>query len=811
MTEKQLVTQIIASLTLAEKLTLLAGANFWETESITNKGLRAVTLNDGPFGLRKPSFLNTGAIGEATIPATSFPTTSLLAATFNAPLLGRMGEALGQECNDQNVDILLGPGINIKRSPLCGRNFEYFSEDPYVTIVLASALVKGIEKTGAGACIKHFAANNQENMRFTTNAIIDPRALNEIYLKPFQTIVEKCNPRAVMCSYNYLNGVKVSESFDLITTKLRKEYKFDGILISDWGAVTDIVNSVKAGVNLEMPGGNLNKENLIAAINNGDLTLEVINEAIKPLISLMVKIKNREYKRSSCDYDANFVLATKIAEDGAVLLKNSERVLPLKPNQKFALIGNFAKNPRFQGLGSSRVTPTKTSSLFNEFQKNGNNFVYADGYHENEILPNEKLIKQACQIAEKADVVIINVGLPEPNEVEGTDRVTLNMPPSHNELIKRVSLVNKNIVIVLNTGSPVVMPWLRRIKALLQMHLPGSAGGLATYNLLFGYANPSGKLTETYPLKTSDTPTAQTYWQSKRNVIYYESIYVGYRYYEKVTQDVLFPFGYGLSYTNFQITNEKYLHNKKTRKFEISFQIKNTGEHTGAEVIQLYVGKKASVTFNPLKELRSFVKVYLKPNEALTVTLYIDEKELMFFDPFSNAWKLEQTTYVFYLGNSSSSTKVIGEHFLSSGEKLQYYEEYKNQVPSYFGDNFLKFISKEENAEFKVLYQNELPFLPTTHLPPYTNEVSLSDVLHVDGIKEIIMQLQNADFSSLNLNVTTKTFFKNNITKLPIRSFVELTNRIFTYEHVAALLFLLNNEKEGAAKIFAEHFKVLLE
>lgn len=811
MPTKNTVSQLIARLSLNEKLALLAGANFWETKSIPQSNLRAVTLNDGPFGLRKPNFLNTGAIGHETIPATSFPTTSLLSSTFNAPLLNEMGVALGKECRELNVDILLGPGINIKRSQLCGRNFEYFSEDPLLTSVLATSLVSGIESTGAGACIKHFAANNQENMRFTTNAIIDPRALNEIYLKPFKTVIKSTSPRAVMCSYNYLNGVKVSESKALLTDKLRDEFKFSGLLMSDWGAVTNIVQSLEAGLNLEMPGGNFDAQTINAALKSNQLTEQKINEAITPLISLMVKLKKEPLNKEECDYDTHFKLAVKIAEDGAVLLKNSESILPLNKTQKIALIGNFAKNPRFQGLGSSRVTPTKVSALLNEFQKSDINFTYADGYYENEIFPNETLINEACEIAKDADIVILNVGLPEPYEVEGTDRVTLNLPPSHNELIRRISLVNKKIVILLNAGSSVVMPWIDDVKAVLQMHLPGSAGAIAAFNLLFGKSNPSGKLAETYPLNTQDTPTANTFWQSKRNVFYLESIYVGYRYYEKVGQKVLFPFGYGLSYTKFIVTNEKVYYDQVTKCFTVTCQIKNSGDFDGAEVLQLYVGKKNSVTFNPPKELRSFIKVFLKEGEEKSVTLKINEDELMFFDPLTNKWQLEQTTYIFSLGNSSSDAKVIGEYCLKTGNKLTHYQNYEKIIPTYFDGKLLKNIDEQDLTQYKVLFQHELPLLEKSHQLPYTNEVSLNDVKHLEVAQKIIRDIETADFSLFKLDKEAENFFKSNFMNLPIRSFVELTNRMFTYDHVHGIVLLLNCEEEAAQKLFKKHGKILIK
>lgn len=786
------ITAILNELTVEEKIALLAGANVWESVALPQYKLRAVSFNDGPFGLRKPKDPEQAAIGEATIKATSFPTTSLLSSTFNTDLLNKMGLALGEECNDQAVDVLLGPGLNIKRSPLCGRNFEYFSEDPLVTSRLAAALVAGIEATGVGACVKHFAANNQENKRFTSNSIIDARALHEIYLKVFKDVL-KTNPRALMCSYNYLNGVKVSENHDLLTNILRHEFKYQGLIVSDWGAVKNITASVKAGLNLEMPGGYLDRAKLINALKTNELTLQEVNEALTPLLSLSSRLSAGR-SQTKCDYDAHFALAVKIAEEGAVLLKNDDNLLPLTNKQSIALIGNFHKNPHFQGLGSSAVSPTKITSLYEEFRNAGVVFEYADGYQENEITPNETLSNEAVKLAATVERVILGVGLPEPYEVEGTDRVLLDLPPSHSALIKRVAAVNPNIIIVLNAGAPVSMPWLKEVKSVLHMHLPGSAGAKATYNLLFGEANPSGKLAETYPLSIKDTPTADTFWQSKRNVIYRESIYVGYRYYDKANQAVLFPFGYGLSYTKFALSNYELIYEARTKKFKVKFRIRNIGDYPGAEVIGLYVGKATSVTFNPKKELRDFIKVFLKKDEERELTLAVDEEELAFYDPLQEKWVLEQTTYKFFLGLNVNEAIVVGSHFLTSGETLAHYDNFRALLPHYFDlDKDIKFSSLVK--EFKILYGGKLPLVSEERKRPFTNEAALTDTTNY-RVGRYLSENAIQIFNKVNPN-NISPFLKENITLLPLRSFVELTNRAFTYDDVEALRQILNGKKKN--------------
>lgn len=788
------VSRLISLLTIEEKIALLAGANFWEITANSRLNLRSVTLNDGPFGLRKPEILTTGAIGEKTIAATSFPTTSLLASTFNPNLIKEMGKMLGNECNDQGVDILLGPGINLKRSPLCGRNFEYFSEDPLVTSTLACALVEGIQSEGAGACIKHFAANNQENMRFSVNAIIDERALNELYLKGFKDVL-KTNPRAVMCSYNYLNGIKVSENHFLLTEKLRNEFNYEGLLISDWGAVSNPLASVKAGLNLEMPGPSVDQEQIIRALKEGELTIEELDKAIRPQVALAFQLSNRSQKPTVCDYDVNYRLAQKIAEDGAVLLKNDDEVLPLRNNKTIALIGDFAKAPHYQGLGSSAVTPTKESSLYCEFLANGLDFSFAPGYEPNEITPNKQLIQAAVELAKDKEIVVLAVGLPEPYEVEGTDRVRLDLPPSHVALIEAVSKVNKNVIILLTAGAPVVMNWLGKVKAVLHMHLPGSAGASAAFNLLFGKNNPSGKLAESYPKQIEDTPTADTFWQSKRNMPYYESIYVGYRYYEAANINVLFPFGYGLSYTRFELGNIAFHYDHERKEFVISLTIKNIGNYAGAEVIQVYVGKQTSKTFNPKKELRAFQKVFVKKEETKEVQLKVKVDELMFYDSFNHKWTLENTTYEFYLGTSSVNSKKIGAYTIDYGDDLAHYEGFNNLVPHYFKLNQSTPFS-DLSDEFGKLFGGPLPLVSNYSKRPFTNEVSLEDTkAYAIGRKlcrKALRHVKSDEYKGKNY----APFLAENILKLPLRSFVELTNREFTYDQVEGLRLILNGEKK---------------
>lgn len=786
--KKAELNQLLNTIPLSEKLRLLVGANFWESVTIKNSDLPHIVMNDGPFGVRKPK-VNVGAgVIEESYPATAFPTTTALAASFDEDLLVKMGQALGDECIDQGVDIILGPGLNIKRSPLCGRNFEYFSEDPFLTAKLGSALVKGIQSKGIGATLKHYAANNQEKERYTTNAIIDERALEEIYLKPFHDVIRDAKPWAVMCSYNRVNGMHASRSKMLLTEKLRDTAKFDGLVMSDWGAVVNLIDGVNAGLNLEMPGGHLNVKELEKAVKQGLLSEEKVNEMITPLLSLMINKRDNPQKDNVCDYDKNLEIATEIIEKSAVLLKNEDNILPLNVNTNVALIGNFAKNPRYQGSGSSKINPHKLISLYDAFVENDVNFVYADGYLEHEVAVNPKLIEEAKTVAKEADIVIIAAGLPESYEVEGYDRSTLAMPPSHNELIKAISEVNKKVVVVLSTGSPVLMPWLNNVKGLLLTHLAGSATGRGTYNLLFGKASPSGKLAETYPLSLANSVPGESFIKSELNVPYIESLFVGYRYYDTFNEQVLFPFGYGLSYTQFKISDHDIKVSGDT--YTISANVTNIGHIRGGEVISVYISREFSKLFSPRKELKAFTKVYLNPGEKKQVEMTFTKEDLKAYDPVNKKWVLENIHYSVYVGTNVNETENLFFISIEDGEDLKHLEDYRKENSAYYNHNEYSVTLND----FKTLYGAPLPLVFANRKRPFTLENNISDTTDYWIGRKVYNMIIDLAGKKTGDDPILKKMAQESIKEMPFRTIPALSSGEVTIAERDAILLVLNGK-----------------
>jgi beta-glucosidase len=544
----------ISQMTLEEKAALCSGLNFWYLKGIERLGVPSIMVTDGPHGLRKQA-------GEAdhmglneSVPATCFPTASALAATWNRELIFEVGKALGEECRQEKVGVILGPGVNIKRSPLCGRNFEYFSEDPYLTGEIAKSHINGIQSQGAGTSMKHYALNNQEYRRMTTDSVVDERAMREIYLAGFEIAVKEAQPWTLMCSYNKINGIYACENKRLMTDILKEEWGHQGLVVTDWGAMNERVDALNAGVELEMPGTpNGNDERIVAAVKAGTLDVAVLDRAVERILALIFKADETLSKDFTYDKQTHHTLARCVAAEGAVLLKNEGGILPVQADTKIALIGRFAKSPRYQGAGSSLMNPTQLDNLHDELVNliGAENVLYAAGYTEKGDSADEALIQEALETAGKADVTILCAGLPDMYETEGIDRAHMQMPPGHNALIQSVAAAQNKVIVVLSNGAPVEMPWVNDVPAILEGYLGGQAGAGALADILTGKVNPSGKLAETFPLQFADTP-AQPYPGGPSVVEYRESIYVGYRYYDTVGQDVLFPFGHGLSYTAFE-------------------------------------------------------------------------------------------------------------------------------------------------------------------------------------------------------------------------------------------------------------------
>lgn len=647
-------------MSLEEKIRFCSGANFSHTRSFEQYGIPAIRMVDGPHGVRIGADGSAYPGSAATIPSTCFPPACTTACSWDRDLLQKMGVALGEEARHTGISILLGPGINIKRNPLCGRNFEYFSEDPFLAGEMGIAWVKGVQSQGVGVSLKHFAANNQETQRTSVDSLIDSRTLREIYLSAFERVVREANPASVMCAYNKVNGIYCSDNAFLLRQVLRDEWGYTGAVISDWGAVNDRVAGFKAGLDLEMPGsGEFFDHEVLEAVHSGSLSVEYINESVDRLLSLVFNSAQTPKENALYDVDMHDHLAQKIASESVVLLKNEDGILPLERKARIALIGALACEPRIQGAGSSWVNPTRVSNAIDGFTAHELDFTYHPGY----LLKNgnnDSLAKAAIAAARECEIVVFFAGLPAIYESEGYDRTDMKLPKEQNDLIERVAQANPNVVVVLNGGAPVEMPWLSKVKAVLNMYLPGQAGGQAVAELLTGLVNPSGKLAESYPIVYEDVPSAGFYETGGRQAQYREGIYVGYRYYDKAQKAVCFPFGHGLSYTTFEYSNLEISSDNlcEGEGLTISITVRNNGNKDGAEVVQLYVGDLENKTFRPEKELKGFEKVFLRAGEQQRVKLQLDYRSFSCYDPSTQTQVAPEGKYQISVGSSSQDIRL---------------------------------------------------------------------------------------------------------------------------------------------------------
>ncbi|MGQ9597596.1 MAG: glycoside hydrolase family 3 C-terminal domain-containing protein [Thermoproteota archaeon] len=647
------VKKLVSEMTLEEKASLCSGLDFWHTKPIERLGIPSIMMTDGPHGLRKAEE------DWKNIPATCFPTAAALAASWDKGLVEKVGSAIGEECQAEGVSILLGPAVNIKRSPLCGRNFEYYSEDPFLSSEMAFHFIKGVQSQGVGTSIKHFCANNQEHRRLTVNAVIDERTLREIYLASFEKAVREGKPWTVMCAYNKVNGEYCSENKYLLNDVLKEEWDLEGFVVSDWGAVNERAKGLLAGLDLQMPyDGGFGDRKIIEAVKNGEIPEDVLDRTVERILKIVFDAVKNKKEGATYDKTAHHKLAREVARECFVLLKNNDDILPLKNGGTIALIGAFSKNPRYEGGGSSHVTPTMLDNAYDEILKiveGKANILYADGYQLESDEVDEKLIGEAKEIAGKSDVAVIFAGLPDRYESEGYDRPHMRMPENHNRLIEEVSKVQKNLVIVLSNGAPVEMPWIDKVKAILETYLGGQAWGGAVADVLFGVVSPSGKLPETFPRKLSDNPSYLNFPGEGDKVEYREGIFIGYRYYDKKEMEVLFPFGYGLSYTAFEYSDlsldKKEMNDQEVLK--VSMKVKNTGEVPGKEIVQLYVRDLKSNVIRPEKELKGFEKVELMPGEEKEVTFTLDKRAFAYYDDDINDWLVESGEFEILVGKSS--------------------------------------------------------------------------------------------------------------------------------------------------------------
>ncbi len=648
------IKEIVAQMTLEEKAAMCSGADFWHTEAVERLGIPASMVSDGPHGLRKQDQEGDHLGVNESIKAVCFPAGCGTAASFNRELLNKMGETLGNECQAEGVSVILGPAVNIKRSPLCGRNFEYYSEDPLVASEMAGALIHGVQSKNVGTSIKHFLANNQETRRMSSDSRIDERTLNEIYLAAFEGAVKKEKPWTVMCSYNKINGVYAAENHKYLTETLRDKWGFDGYVMSDWGAVNNRVEDLKAGLDLEMPSSNgVNDKLIVGAVESGELSEEVLDTAVERILNIVFRYEENRDKRVFFDRDKDHELARKVAEETIVLLKN-DGVLPLSEQDEIAFIGKYAMKPRYQGGGSSHINSHKITSALDAVRGMGN-ISFAMGFDDKEDKTNEKLLAEAVETAKKAKVAVVFAGLPDAFESEGFDRQHMRMPDCQNELIEKVAAVQPNTIVVLHNGSPVEMPWANKVKGIVEAYLGGQAVGGAVCDILFGRVNPSAKLPETFPLKLEDNPSYLSYIGEGDMVEYREGIFVGYRYYDKKKMDVLFPFGYGLSYTTFAYSNLRVDKEsmKDTDTMTVSVDVTNTGKMAGKEVVQLYVADKESTVIRPVKELRDFAKVELVPGETKTVSFTLGKRAFAYYSVKLHDWHVETGEFDIMIGQSS--------------------------------------------------------------------------------------------------------------------------------------------------------------
>lgn len=690
---------IIEKMTIEEKAAFLSGKGEWQTRDFERLGIPSIFCSDGPHGIRKQAGAGDHLGLNASLPATCFPTAATIANSWNTELGETLGETLGEEAMAEGVNVLLGPGLNIKRSPLCGRNFEYFSEDPYLAGKMAASYVRGIQSQGVFACPKHFAVNSQELRRMAMNSVVDERTLREIYLTGFEIAVKEGKAKTIMSAYNEVNGTYANENKHLLNDILRQEWGFDGIVITDWGASNDHALGVAAGSNLEMPNPGLDSaRELIAAVESGKIKIEDVDARVDELLdAVMTLYVNAQGKKDDFDKNAHHNIARRAAAESTVLLKNEGEILPLKAGAKVAIVGDFAFVPRYQGAGSSLVNPTKIETVAEligtyDLQVVGMSRGYSRNGQE-----DAAVRKEALDIAAKADIVLYFFGLNEDSESEGMDRTHMRIPQNQINLLQELGQVNPNLVGIISAGSAIEMPWHHYFKALLHCYLNGQAGAGAVMDILMGDVNPSGKLSETIPRRLEDTPAYRYYPSQERTSEYRESLYVGYRYYDTADVPVLYPFGFGLSYTSFEysdiaVTDEG-----------VTFTITNTGSRDGAEVAQLYVGLPGGKVFRPKKELKGFAKVFLKVGESKKVTIAFDDKTFRYWNVKTNKWEVEDGKYVISVGASSADIKLTAE--ILKAETTEEIPYNKEDLPSYYSGK----IQSVETAEYEKLLGRSVP------------------------------------------------------------------------------------------------------
>lgn len=789
--ERARAAELVGRMSVEEKAALCSGRSFWHLEANERLGVPSIMLTDGPHGLRKQATAGDHVGLNASVPATCFPTASALASSWDRDLLREIGVALGEQCAAEDVAVLLGPGMNIKRHPLCGRNFEYFSEDPLLTGEMAAALVEGLQSQGVGASPKHFAANNQEAARIVVDAIVDERTLREVYLRGFEIAVRKAQPWTVMCAYNRLNGVYCSEHEWLLNRVLRDEWGFEGLVVTDWGAANDRVLGIRAGLDLEMPAsGGVNDRRLAGAVRAGTLPEEDLDRAATRNVALALAGAGFRQRASSVDHDAHHALARRAAAESVVLLKNADDLLPLSPDANVAVIGAFAKTPRYQGAGSSQVTPTRIDCALDAIRAMGSGSppTYAAGYDPARSACDAALIAEAVAAARAASVAIVFAGLPGLYESEGFDREHMRLPEQHDCLIDAVCAANSNTVVVLSNGAPVEMPWIAGAAAIVEGYLAGQAGGAAVADVLFGIANPGGKLAETFPLRQSDVPADRWFPGSGRQVQYREGLYVGYRYFDSAGAPVLFPFGHGLSYTTFEYANLAFSSPEfeEGGRLDVTFEVKNTGDRDGSEVVQVYVHHLESSVYRPEQELRAFTKVRLGEGEAQRVTLTLDDSAFAFYDTGRGRWAVETGEVEVRIGASSRDIRLTGGLAIRSGQAPG-----TGNPPG--GPRLTSSGLEVSDAAFEEMLGGPVPPPEPSH--PFHVNSTITEIAETWLGRQVRRQVARQFQRTLgvaDLDETNARMFEEMTHNLPLRSLVLFSRGRVGFRAVDALLAALN-------------------
>lgn len=792
-------SQILNKLTLDEKIQLCSGSTMWLTQPIKREGIDipAVRMSDGPSGLRREKMSGGVNIMQTPEPATCFPGAVTTASSWDTALVEEVGDAIAKEAQSMGVTTVLGPGVNIKRSPLCGRNFEYFSEDPFLAGRMGAAWVHGVQKNNVGTSLKHYLANNQEYIRMCIDSVVDERTLREIYMPAFEHIVKSEQPTTVMCSYNILNGTYVSDYKRALTDILREEWGFKGIVVSDWGAVNNRSEGVKAGLDLEMPGNKgMNDANIKDALKTGKLKEQDLDKVVLRLIKFAYENKEREVDGVKIDIEKHDEIARRAAEGGAVLLKNEDKALPLSPKQNIAVIGKLASKLRYQGGGSSHILPHKLTSFTDALKSAGQAFDYADGYTLKKEGYKKSLIQKAIKAAKGKDAVLVFVGLTDAFESEGYDRSHLRMPKSHEILIEELVKVNKNVIVVLSCGSPVqIGKWSKDVKAVLNLYLGGQAGGAAAYNLIFGKVNPSGKLAETFPASLDDYIGSKYFRMGPRTVEYREGVFVGYRYYDSAKKQVAYPFGYGLSYTQFEYSNLRLSANAISQDDELSvtFTIKNIGDRDGAEVAQLYVSDIESTLYRPQKELKGFQKVFLKAGEQKDVTLTLDSRAFSYYNVNIRDWHIESGDFEILVGASSRDIRLKDTVNVTSSNPDASIPDYTETAPAYYDIANYKEIPTEQ---FEAVYGQKMK----ENAPFKKGEFTANNTIgqcRISRFGKFIYNVAHFGVNLVALSSENPEMLTQSVNDMPYRTIASWSGGLINERSLAGIVDMLNGKKGG--------------